>query len=369
MSVRSRLEGTFDVPRTPVADSTTVRDRLDAEQDPSMPDRTADGKPLVETPAVVVSIEAPVVETPASVELPEQRYTWQPTDENDRPIGGAQVILYRTEQEKFQKMQDKTVSLLRQLRKERKEKALGVEETIDDAEKFQSVVEFKPRELSADERFKISQGIASPEGFTDARDQLIESVFGANPAVVASTLNEVQRMIVQNRAVEHYIEFVNSTGFEDTPENRSLVTGWLGTRNLSPTVANFVLAQNRLKEAGLLQETPVVHQEPVSTPAPVAVVVPGQEPKPQVPATTSPALVTQEPQAKRQSHVPSGLNASNASPAGALPVGGTSLTLADVDKMSSDEYKHRLKTDPNFVKVVNQLEQDAIQRRRARLGQ
>jgi hypothetical protein len=377
MSVRSRLEGTAEAPRVPEIEQTTVRERLNEEQDPSMPGIPTVAAPTtslapVEEPVVAPVVEPVVAEVPvAPVEVPEQRYTWQPTDENDKPIGGLQVILYRTEQEKFERMQEKSVLLLRQLRKERREKALGVEERVDDAEKFQGVVEFKSRDLTADERFKISQGIANPESFVDARDQLVESVFGAKPSVVASTLNEMQRIIVQQRAVENYIEFVNSTGFNDTPENRSIVTGWLGTRNLAPTVANFAIAQKRLKEAGLLQEAPVVQQEPVRiapvTPVVTPVVTLVQEPKPQVPTTTSPALVTQESQATRHSHVPSGLNASVASPAGSIPVDGTSLTLADIDRMSSDDYKKRLRTVPGFAALVDKLEADAALRRRAKM--
>jgi hypothetical protein len=371
MSVRSRLEGTPDV-RMITGQPVDV-----AEQDPSMP-----GVPTVAAPttslAPIEIPESPVVPAaevpaaPVAEEVPEKRHEWQPVDEDGIPMGGVQVIIYRTEQELLQKMQEKSVLLLRQLRRERREKALGhVEERVDDAEKFQNVVEFKPRELTADERFKISQGLANPETFADARDQLIESVFGAKSEKVASTLNEVERFMIQQRAVQNYIEFVQSSDFVDTPKNRELVTGWLGKRNFAPTVANFIIAQTRLKEAGLLQEAPVVQQEPVLTPvvapvAPIATVIPTeQEPKPQVPTTPSPALVTQESQAKRHSHVPSGLTPSVASPAGSPPAVGTSLTLADIDKMSSDEYKVRLR-DPKFRILVDTLEADAAKRRRER---
>lgn len=372
MSVRSRLEGTPDVQRVvPVAAT------LPEEQDPSMPGIPTVAAPTtslapapVADPSVVVPAVAVVPAAVAPV-LPELRHTWQPTDENDKPIGGLQVILYRTEQEKFEKMQEKSVLLLRQLRKERLEKALGTsEEHVDDAEKFQNVVEFKPRDLSADERFKISQGIANPETFAEARDQLLESAFGVKPSVLASTLNELTRDSIRNRAVEHYIEFVQTTGFNDTPKNREYVTGWLGTRNLAPTVANFVIAQKRLTEAGLLQDAPAVQQVPVVAPTPAVVAPVEQEPKPQVPPTPAIRIDSaDEAQGKRHSHVPSGLTASIASPAGSIPAGGTSVTLADIDKMSGDEYKRRAK-DPAFVRLVNQLEEDASKRRRARaIGQ
>jgi hypothetical protein len=370
-SVRDRLERAEGIVN-PAAVVLTEAGPSPIEQDPSMIDRpTVPSAPVAPAPVVEAPV-APVVVTTPVVEAPVQkRHEWQPTDEQGRPIGGKQVILYATEQELVEKMQEKSVLLLRQLRKERREKALGAPEPPDDAEKFASVVEFKPRELSADERFRLSQNLVNPEKFGDAVEQLSEAVFGAKPAIVANTLNDAQRSSIQQRAVQNYIEFVTSTGFDDTMENREMVTGYLGKRNLAPTVANFVIAQKRLTEAGLLQEAPVVHQEPVAPAAPVAApaaVV--EEPKPQVPPTPPPALAEIETaQAKRHSHVPSGLTPVVASPAGDSPVQGTSLTLADIDKLPADVYKQRMK-DPAFVKIVNQLEEDATKRRRARaLGQ
>lgn len=385
-SVRERLERAAGIVATPAGGAAPVEAPIVIEQDPSMPDRPTAAAPVTAQPPVEVAPVVPVTEpvtepvtvapgVPAeSAPVPEQRYEYQPTDDNGKPMGGKQVILYRTQDELIKKFEENNVRLQRQLRKERREKALGIVEEANDAEKFQNVVEFKPRDLTADERFQLAQGLVNPEKFVEARDSLIESVFGAKPSVLASTLNETQRFLIQQRAVQNYVEFVNATGFNDTLENRTLITGWLGTRNLAPTAANFAIAQKRLIEAGLLQEAPVVHQAPVVTPAvvtptPAAPVV--EEPKPQVPTAQSPALATPEPlQAKRHSHVPSGLTPSVASPAGEFtPAGGTSLTLADIDKLPADVYKQRMK-DPAFVKMVNDLEAAAAARRRARaLGQ
>lgn len=379
-SVRERLERQAGIVTPPPAVVVTEAGPSAIEQDPSMPDRPTVAVPSAPAGPVVVEapvppappapvVEAPVVEAP--VVLSEKRYEYQPTDENGKPIGGKQVVVYRTQEELTEKLANNSVLLLRQLRKERREKALGVPEKEDDAEKFTNVVEFKPRELSADERFRLSQNLVNPEKFGEAIETLSEAVFGAKPTVVASTLNTAQKQAIQQAAVQNYIEFVQNTGFEDTMENRELLTGWVGKRNLAPTVANFILAQKRLIEAGLLQSAPVVQQEPVApaTPvvAPAAVV---EEPKPQVPPTPPPALAeTETAQAKRHSHVPSGLTPTVASPAGDSPVQGPSLTLADIDKLPADEYKRRMK-DPSFVKMVNDLEAAAAAKRRARaLGQ
>lgn len=337
----------------------------------------ASAVPVEEVPTTVAPVTVPAVAVPP-VEAPKQRYEWQPTDENDRPIGGRQVILYTTEQEKFDKVIEANNLLIRQLRKVNREKAVGSPEEIPtDAEKFENVTEFKPRDLTANERFKLAQDLTNPETFADARDQLIESAFGVTPAKLASTLNETQRFIIQQRAVENYIDFVNSTGVHDSMNNRQVLTGWLGKRNFAPTVANFQIALNQCRQSGLIEDAPVVQQVTQPTPAltaPVAAVpvVPVvTEPNPQAPVVATPGLGSEpQPQAKRHSHVPSGLNASVASAAGPItPVVGSSVTLESIDKMPADVFKQWMKI-PENRQLNERLEQEAATRRRARqLGQ
>src|ERR1700676_2759810 len=52
-------------------------------------------------PAAVV---VPPTPPAAPAELPEQRYEYQLCDEDGRPMGGKQVIVYRTEAEKLEKL-------------------------------------------------------------------------------------------------------------------------------------------------------------------------------------------------------------------------------------------------------------------------
>jgi len=327
---------------------------------------------VVENPAVVPT-PAPAPEPvapPTPVELPELRYEYQPTDEQGRPIGGRQVIKYRTQDEFRDKMIEQNTLLIRQLRKVNREKVLGIEDAVpNDAEKFEKVVEFKPSDLTASQRFEISQKLTNPETFAEGRDQLIESALGVKPSELTRQLNETQQFIIQQKAIENYVDFVNTTGTYDSPGNREVLTGWMRKQGLRPTVANFNLALSRCRESGLIQDAPVVRQEPV---APVVSVESVANPQPPVAA---PARISNEPQpqVKRHSHVPSGLNASVASAAGpATPltsVEGYSMTLADIDKMPADDYK-KLTRDPKFTQYVNRLEAEAAQRRRARaLGQ
>lgn len=333
-----------------------------------------------ETPVAVVGptvvVPEPVVPS-TPVELPEQRYEYQPVDEQGRPIGGRQVIKYRTEQEKFDRSIEQNQLLIRQLRKVNREKVLGIEDPVpNDAEKFERVVEFKPRDLSAQERFDLAQKITNPETFADGRDQLIESALGVKPAKLAETLNELTQANIQARAVENYIDFVNTTGTFDSPGNREVLTGWMRKNGLRPTVANFNLALTRCRESGLIQDAPVVRPEPVPTSAPVVepVVVPVESTVKPQPSVEASARISSEPQPqeKRHSHVPSGLNATVASATGPVTTGaveGYSLTLADIDKLPADKYKE-MHRDPKFVAYVNRLENEAAAKRRARaLGQ
>jgi len=328
------------------------------------PDPSGVGQPNVPPVAASVLPVAPV----APVALPEQRYEYQLCDEDGRPMGGKQVIVYRTPEELREKLTKNQEQAVRQLRKVTREKAFGSVEPKDDAEKFQNLAEFKPRDLSAEERFALSQKLSNPETASEARDLFIESAFGVKPEILAQTLNDTQKFIAQQRAVENYVEFVNiATDYYDSAANRDAVTRWMAKRNYAPTIANFKTAFDKLAQDGLLETNPVVQQASVTSSVPVVeppVVTVEQEPKPQVPAAAAPGLGTvTPPQVKRHSHVPSGLNASVASAAGPnIPVDGHSVTLADIDKLPSEVYRAKLK-DPKFVALVNRLESEAAQKR------
>jgi hypothetical protein len=326
-----------------------------------------------EAPAALEADPTTAVEPPAPVALPEKRYEYYLKDDSGRPMGGKQVIVYRTDEEFRDQLIKNQENAVRQLRKVTREKELGVDSSEPDgAEQFQNVVEFRPRDLSPDERFQLSQKLANPETASEARDMLIESAFGQKPSVLAAQLNQQQRFMIQQTAVDNYVNFVTSgTGYYDSPANRVTITSWMGKRNYAPTVANFNIAYQRLTQAGLLEVAPEVHQEIVPPAAVVPPVVPvEQAPKPQEPVAANPGLGSEpQPQAKRHSHVPSGLNPSVASAAGESPAVGATATLADIDKLPADVYKAKMK-DPAFRKLVDTLEEDAAKMRRARqLGQ
>jgi hypothetical protein len=358
--------------------------------DPSMPDRpTSSCRPAptsvrdrMERPAAPTApvVATSVVPTPAPVApvapvTPELVYEYQPLDEFNRPLGGKQVIKYHTPDELAQKLTEQNILLVRKLRQVTRENRLGTstESIPSEAARFNDITEFKEKTLTADERFQLTQDLNDPEKFKSALDRLIETAVGVPPSQLVARLNDQQMTIMQMRAKENFLTFAERspfiTGHQQTDdENAKTLTDWMFKNRLAPTVENYELANSHLRSAGLLNEAPVVQQVPVPAApvavAPVEIVVP----KAQEPVVPESRIAPTEPvQPKRQSQVPSGLNDRVSSASGTSPVSATanSLTLADIDKLSADEYKRRAR-DPQFVSLVNRLEKEASDRRRNR---
>jgi uncharacterized protein (DUF1697 family) len=342
--------------------------------DPSMPDRAS--QPPIRRTAEHVSVApvAPVAVAPvAPVEQPELTYEYQPMDEFNRPLGGKQVLKYRTPDELTKKLVEQNTSILRQLRKVSREARLNQPTAglPTEAERFTGAVEFKEKPLTADERFQLTQDLNDPEKFATARDRLLESAVGVPPSQLRDTLNKQQMDILQLRAKENFLMFSKDTNFltgdnATDKENATTLTDWMFKNQLAPTVDNFNLASSKLRAEGFLLEAPVVQQVVVPTPAvvPVQPVVPqAQEPVVQPVRINEPAPV----QPKRQSQVPSGLNDRTSSASGVSPTSSStiSLTLADIDSMSADQYKKNMR-NPDFKSLVNRLQKEADDKRRQR---
>jgi hypothetical protein len=307
----------------------------------------------------VIVQDTTVLELPTEVEVPvevpELTYRYQPTDESGRNIGGEQVIKYRTPEELADKMRDNSVHLIRKLRQVTKEARLGRgEDSIpDDAERFAQPVDFQPKPLSAGERYAISQDLNDPEKFEAARDRLLESAIGASPEDLRRTLNQQQITTMQLLARQNAAIFMEKhPEFYSVTENLEVLTNWMIKNRLSPTVANFERANSTMQEAGLLLSPPIVREDAPKTVQVVENTVPNAEPVAPITRISDSDRPQQPSQPLR---VPSGLNSRVASNTGVQPQIGA-LTLADIDRMSSDEYKRRLLTDPKFSEAVDKLE-------------
>lgn len=310
-------------------------------------------EPVVPT-VVVEEIPEPVIEAPpAPAPLPEQRFEYQPTDAEGRPLGGKQVVKFTTQTELAEKLRDQNVELVRKLREVTRKQRLGIIDDDDipaDADRTGSF-EFRKKELTPEDRYAISQDLNDPAKFEEASSRLFEAQTGATPDEFVTAMNKQQLVTNQLLARQNAgIFFERHPEFNVCEPNVELLCDWMGKKGLQPTVKNFEIAQVKLTEAGLLLPTPP--REVIPTPAaviPVPEVVP-----PQAPAAPVARISDEEQSATRQVRLPSGLNSRVASNSGLAPE-TKKLTLAEIDRMSGDEYKKRILSDPNFSKEVNDL--------------
>jgi hypothetical protein len=117
-------------------------------------------------------------------------------------------------------------------------------------------------------------------------------------------------MILARRAAQAFIE--QTPPFVVTESNLNLICDWLIKNGLPPETDNFILAFTALSTAHLLEDAPEV---------------------PEAPTLKVPAL-----------------------------------TLADIEKMSGDEYRKRMLGEKGFPELVNALEAAAKPRPRIQAG-
>ena len=335
------------------------------------------------SPAATVVAPSPVQIDPEGFELPpapvaapvapvdvEQRYEYQPVDKHGRKVGGLQCIKYKTQDELIKKLTDNHIEAIRWGREEHAARVVGKPVEDDgsdipaDAERGSvEFVELKAKPLTADERFAIIQDMQDPAKFEEGRARFFESEFGVPPSKVRELLNTSQVTAKQAVVEASFAEFQRETpDFYPDVDNITKLTGWMAKHELLPTVKNFKTAYAAMVKQDCLNIAPVVQQV-------AAAAVPATEPEPK---TTAPAVPETRissdapPVQAPRSQAPSGLNDRTSSSNGNRPAAdANSLTLADIDKMSADEYKRRLK-DPAFGKYVEQLEAAVAQKRAQR---
>jgi hypothetical protein len=310
-------------------------------------------------PTIGLGLHLPPVETVVEpiVVVPELRYSYQPTDEQGRPLGGVQVIVYKTPDELADKLRDQNVSLVRKLREVTRKQRLGIEEDEElpaDLDRMPDIPKFEKKAMTPEERFQLSQDLNDPEKFEAARDQLLDSAgYNELRETVKAQQFTTNQLVARTNAMTF---FERHPEFDTCADNLTVLTSWMMKKGLQPTVKNFEIAQEKLQAAGLLVATPIVREEPPVLPAAEPPVVEEDgvlnSQAPVVPDTR--ISEAGQPQTKRQAHVPSGLNSRVASNTGPLPATNT-LTLADIDRMPADLYKKRL-ADPKFAKLVDDLE-------------
>jgi hypothetical protein len=314
----------------------------------------------------------PSVETPTAIEPPPApevlEYRYQPKDEAGRPMGGEQVIKYTTQNELADKLRDNSILILRKLRLETRNNRLGItqdEEISDTAPRYTPAVEFKPVALTQVQRAKLSRDLLDPDTFDAAADELLEARIGAKPSVLADTVNQLQQESYSNRAITESSAFMEANpGFYKCEENGKAITSWLVRFKLAPVRENFQKAYETLKAAGVLVDA-------AAPPPPPFVEAPFVAPT-VVETPALPIVAPPPPVVVPRAGIGSGLTRDNSSP-GELPArpSGDDIVFEEalpggqvrrwsglqaVDRMSSEVYKHRLKTERGFAAKVDKLE-------------
>ena len=190
------------------------------------------------------------LETPEVLE--EKRYEYQPTDDNGIPMGGPQVIKYKTTDELISKLQENNVRLQRKLREANRKNRTGQfepEEIPSEAPKFSEPINFIPEDLSADDLIAITQDITNPAKVREAYRRLSKAEYGATPDQIREALIASQKA-AQDSIIRSEVDkfLVNNPDYYICTENWNTICNWMDKYNLGPIEANFTLAYHRLSD-------------------------------------------------------------------------------------------------------------------------
>jgi hypothetical protein len=282
------------------------------------------------------------------IETKEFVYRYQPVDSLGRKLGAEQVFKGATAQEVLDKVAEANKNLIQLNRNLKRSLRLGEferEELPNDAAKIRNNQILQPRELTLEEKAQFARDILDPEKFDDVNNRIVEAQLGAKPEEIRNRINSQEQRLANIEARQEAEAFsMANPDYFVCVDNFKTITAWMVKNELHPVRENFQLAYDTLKAEGLIIEAPV--KEIIPTPAIHS--VPPVEVAPVIPVTPP------VPPVSAARVAPSGLTRELASDAGTPPV-KTTLTIRDIERMPSAEYKDRLLHDKNFAKAVDEL--------------
>jgi hypothetical protein len=282
--------------------------------------------------------------------------TYQPADENGLPVGPLQRFEADTQKELIEKLKAAHMNASVKLYQTRKAVKLGAVLEPDPDEPLQT---FEERQLTAEERVKVTKMLNDPATATEAYKIMMEAQFGASAEVIRARFRQLE---INNRvenirdAIEQFVK--ETPEYVESQSNGELIKKYMEKHKLRYTAKNLKIAFEDLMESSLLTvQAPKVEK---TTPAPAAsaeLVAAAPAPEPAIPAqviTPAPAIPA-VPTEVRPRQSSSGLGRSNSS---AVPevtaLKTTGITIRDINKMTAKEYQESLK-DPEFRKQVDAL--------------
>ena len=293
--------------------------------------------------------EQEVVEQPVAIQPPvKKKHVIQPTDKEGRPIGSPHVYYYTDEADLNRQLAETVANGTRKIR----ELALGtpIKLTAPDGADLEEVddeviPEFKPRELTADEKFAIANKIKDPATLVEGFDELMEARTGAKPETLVklqtSAAKKSQKAAYDAKVTRAKAEAMS---FQDAhPEfvicdaNSNAMITYLKARGMDMTLKNFEIAYKALKDDGLLIIKAEDEPEPV-VPEPVA-----PEPAP-VPRTEEPAPATRT---RGTADLPSTIKPADSSPSPS--VRSSRPSAAQIAMMTAAQFQAALEKWPDLL--------------------
>lgn len=193
--------------------------------------------------------------------------------------------------------------------------------------------EFKPKALSADDRFQLQRDMSDPTKLPEAVSRIVEAQFGAPIEVVRQKLQAAdEKEAAENAAAETKLFVERTPDWHPTEENKLALWNYMQTEGMEFTAHNFNIAFDALMEAGLVTMKPD-GRETTEEQAPERIV-------PQ--ATTRP-----------RGSFATGVRSTDV---GSIPPGKVKprYTRQEIDTMPRSVYAQKM-NDPEFARFVNSL--------------
>jgi hypothetical protein len=323
----------------------------------------------------------------------KKRYEYQPKDDEGRNLGRPQVILYDTQEELIDKLTEQNKSVIKEMRNLKKNNRLGIleKETIPDtAPRFAPPVEFKPTELSVDDRITLARDLTDPLKMEAAFDRLTAAKFGAPVEKIREAITSTQKTLTDSQVRQEVAYFLNNTPeYYACKENFDTIYNWMVRYELEPSREHFAMAFARLSEAGiLLQAGGVAQEQPAIQPVivqegPDTIVIAPPAPV-EEPVVVPPAPAAEEEEQPAYQRINTGLSGTGTTSGGgphmSQPAGSeitytipaaydedgkgnrimkrqqrTVSGLKALDAMDPEEYRARFNGEPGFKEKVNKL--------------
>jgi hypothetical protein len=247
----------------------------------------------------------------------------QPKDKDGNPVGAPHVYEGETEQEVTDKMADAIANGTLKIRELTRKSVLEGDASPDkfkDAEKVVPLPVYAPKQLTAEQKFAISQKFRDPEKVEEAWDEMYEAKFGRKPAEAAKDQSQTYdnaRMVREQAETTAFLEA--TPDYVRSEKNKQVIFSLMAKYKLAWNKTNIDLTYKEALSEGLLD---VATERNAQT-------------DPEPPRTEVPV---EQPAKRTPSAFPSALGRNDASGSGAPPKKKTP-TAAEIAMAGPDEIK------------------------------